>query len=105
MVQNHKTERAVRHTPGPWGYTDYPNGLMPEGMIGVGKVLQNIALVETRHGVEIGKANACLISAAPDLLSVAEMWVDVWHDAECDWRLFPELVMRTQSAINKAYGK
>jgi|15BtaG_2_1085339.scaffolds.fasta_scaffold37216_1 hypothetical protein len=61
-----------KHTPGPWGYTrngsDEPasNGLMPDGLIGIGVTGENLALAETRHGN--GPANAKLIAAAPDLL-------------------------------------
>lgn len=61
--------KAFNFTPGPWGYTQGPSYLC-NGMIGVGPTLHNVALVETRHGINQGMSNARLIAAAPELLNI-----------------------------------
>ena len=61
-------KKESKHTPGPWGHV-YHRGL---GELLVGATLENVAIVETRHGQERGEANARLIAQAPKMLSALE---------------------------------
>jgi len=49
---------------------------MPDGMIGIGPVGMNVALVERRHGEDVAEANARLIAQAPELLAAAAAVID-----------------------------
>jgi hypothetical protein len=98
---------SAQHTPGPW---IVPHFARDEVKCNCGYVFSEFqhgmgSICDVNHGaedepVEIAKANARLIAAAPDLLRVAELLVDWLDEEEGAHRLCD--VART--AIAKATG-
>lgn len=73
---------SARYTPAPWSIERYDEDFVsqnphyfPDRIIRAGDFGPMVARVQTNPsfvGNNRGRANACLISAAPDLLTVAE---------------------------------
>lgn len=85
-------EKEVKHTPGPWhvgiGNTNYCYFVGDD---------PNLSAEET-------KANARLISAAPDLLAACEACMEFWDNDGPVWA-GAEVVADMREAIRKAKAK
>lgn len=89
-----------KHTPGPWRYCP-ENGSSTTGKHMIAG-LKNGYLAEVRDcGSGDVKANARLISAAPDLLESLELLVDCYDNGGFDGAA----VVIAKGAIAKATGK
>lgn len=101
------------HTPGPWGLTqELERGLRDEVAVcygaaegGATYVVAERSALHSSDFRAMRQANARLIAAAPDLLSVAHGLLNVaeYTDYEPDSR-FGELVTAAEIAIAKATG-
>ncbi|MGC6827861.1 hypothetical protein ACP0H4_11310 [Pseudomonas aeruginosa] len=93
-----------KHTPGPWRQDKW-GSLMTEG--GKDVLLRGITTISAGSDERIAEAeaNTRLISAAPELLSLAKRWAaldgSAWHPEryEAEKR---ELLAATNEAISKA---
>lgn len=77
------TNDAAVHTPGPWRFSDEPYGKRPpwEHVVGVDgravcTIAQPIPVCSAPASVTEAVANACLIAAAPDLLTALRQTLD-----------------------------
>jgi hypothetical protein len=95
---------TTQHTPGPWAHDGYGNitGMENDPEIGcVGKV--GVASIYLRTAAYRYEANARLIAAAPDLLSVLkELQESAAYWSEYDVPL--GIVERINAAVAKAEG-
>lgn len=90
----------AKHTPGPWIWADHYQGLYGAGKNN--EVLDYISYegMWVSEWSETGRANASLISAAPDMLAALEAVELARHtDAEEDWLRATRL---TDEALAKA---
>lgn len=71
-----------KHTPGPWVfYADLPSAEPDWHIVTTANKMRVLANVHIEPGNEMDEANARLIAAAPDLLSVALTLRDYISDA------------------------
>ena len=87
--------RSKRHTPGPW-YVERDGG---SPYILDSEKLYRVADVVSFHP----SADARLIAAAPDLLDVARMLIEV-NDAAEPRFTFRDCVMRARAAVARTEG-
>lgn len=93
----------MKHTPGPWVVDSAGNIYGTEGLI-----RPFVGYVGDDHNDEQTKANASLISAAPELLSALRKLSSVLSDDPEDYadaaqaRQVLDAVQSAQAAINKA---
>jgi hypothetical protein len=97
----------MTHTPGPWE-TKRALGGGDIAIVAPGKLIVAEAYEDIRHADERSsevKANASLIAAAPDLLSIAKRWTALdagsWHVVRLAGER-GELLNDTRTAIAKA---
>jgi hypothetical protein len=84
----------MKHTPAPW----HSDGVL----IWAGdRVIAQADLAGVEYNEEIRQANACLISAAPDLLEACKDFVEMAETPHKDARL---LIQRAKEAIKNAEG-
>ena len=75
-----------KHTPGPWVVgTPGPNGCFTLGTAGGLMTAMISHSTNEKDQAETAIANAALISAAPDMLSVLEMFIKTWRGSDVDW--------------------
>ena len=69
-----KTTPQIAHTPGPWKFNQLASA---RGLLAITTAdeTQNVANVFGLPLGEVGQANACLIAAAPDLLTTCKLLV------------------------------
>lgn len=93
---------SAQHTPGPWSINEWPQATTDIAIGAIGTPL--IAKVPLRDvSINEQKANASLIAAAPDLLSVVkelEESADYWSEYDVPLGI----VDRLRAAIAKATG-
>lgn len=73
------------HTPGPWAVAQDQHSVMSTDC--EGRSLAMVARVNTAYGAygnERVLANACLIAAAPDLLSTCQAALDLLQDGDAE---------------------
>lgn len=96
----------MRHTTGPWKTIDTYVESVSGRLVASAIVIKGKSL---RHDSELmaeARANAHLIAAAPELLEVAELTLDLWLNPHGD-EYFDgvNLQLKLENAINKAKGK
>lgn len=104
-----KTENAVKHTPGPWRVGDACNtvfgpktdAICPEIVASIRGGRSDQAAVSRAL---IMKANATLISAAPDLLDAARGMLWAWNNP-LGTKGTDVYANELQKAIDKAEGR
>ena len=76
---------SAKHTPGPWSYPRYPNGVSTLVYAAAGGKPEAFPVASATYGVpdEEREANARLIAAAPELLETLETLLSL-HDARVD---------------------
>lgn len=74
---------SAKHTPGPWSYPRYPNGVSTLVYAAAGGKPEAFPVASATYGVpdEEREANARLIAAAPDLLETLKGIVENAHQA------------------------
>lgn len=94
----------MSHTPGPWIWAEYRQGLNGAN----GKPVLDFAAHEGMflggedHATE--DADASLIAAAPDLLAACK-WLVEYHEGDGAIVTLDEYLSRAKAAIAKAEGK
>lgn len=84
------------HTPGPWSADAEGCEIFSPSANG------RVAMVGERSDIEVERANARLIAAAPDLLTSLEKMLEVyWQD---DGETPPQFILAARAAIAKATG-
>lgn len=92
-------EKRTTHTPGPWKVYAPRND---DVWVIAAHPICRCSMAATTET----KANARLISAAPDLLEAAEARLNEWHSLSVNMeRKEPESVKLARSAISKAKGE
>jgi len=106
-----------KHTPGPWRLSNYHNPyryIVRDGgsddndafAVQEGRLICEVA-ASKRPTISEFKANACLIAAAPDLLSVCKAILAANESDGFDFdgvALYPEIKGQLKAAIEKAEG-
>ncbi|WP_139835872.1 hypothetical protein [Pseudomonas sp. R16(2017)] len=93
----------AKHTPGPWGYWsgyNYADQIEAQVTADGG----DIVIASYNHLIPEGEANAKLIAAAPDLLSLAMRWLALdgeWHPDRFENEK-AQLLIETKDLISKA---
>lgn len=98
----------IQHTPAPWTIVEYGDDDVSALVIHRGETENRICFMATpgsRDDPAIIAADASLIAAAPDLLSIARRWVALdggaWH-SERYARERTKLLFDTAAAVAKA---
>ena len=111
----------ANHTPGPWFVGGYIHDeedpeSYPEWVVQHATPAGDLSVAVCVHVAdpEVHKANAMLVSAAPDFLKAAHATMAWWEDNQYEttgengeWNLFdsePEFVTAARAAILKATG-
>jgi hypothetical protein len=93
------------HTPGPWQIEKQGDGARGYWLHEAGKPHAYLAMSCVQNDREVEAANARLICAAPDLLSIAKRWAAIdggaWHIERYE-REREELLADTHAAIAAA---
>lgn len=100
----------MSHTPGPWTVLNHAHPLIVRGedarssqSIAYGAA-ETTQLMQTGMSVEEVRANAHLIAAAPDMLSMLEAVIRHDEALKPEFRLSSSLIRHIQNTINKAKG-
>lgn len=99
---------AAQHTPGPWIWQHWPDGV---DAVAQASTLGTIATIQSGAFADEDQANARLIAAAPDLLEACKKLIE-WDDREKDhaidfWArvgLCKEAFEAMRAAVTKADG-
>lgn len=95
------TAPNYRHTPGPWEAGHYSSVVGLPVMAQPDKTKNTIVICGVRGDRHEAEANARLIAAAPDLLSVVQDWLKVGNDLKARTAVRE----RARAAIAKATGQ
>ncbi len=93
----------MKHTPGPWMIHD-----MEERVVVTVSKKPSICIADTAAigtPLEVNRANARLIAAAPELLEAlreTKEWIDNWSPNFCDDEEWDETKIKVDGAIAKA---
>lgn len=106
-----KSAPAAQHTPGPWRAEIHRDGACIKGDEGFGATIANVGpdYINLNDEEELsaeGMANACLITAAPELLAACEGVLDRLTDGrrEIDASTMAEWADELAAAIAKVRG-
>lgn len=96
---------TTQHTPASW--INDGNTISAQVEPAHPSYIAPVCFLDDDWSPEIVAANARLIAAAPDLLSVLRWWMDQIQNDGCDdmGKLLDDMTDKTRAAIAKAEGK